>query len=215
MSSPDRELAKAIVNVGDGRGFIVEARRRRRRDRYIITAAHCLPHFPPCHTFSYTEERTYANLLGPLDSLEKTVWAECLFADPIGDIAVLGSPDNQVLENEAEAYEKLVSDIPALRIGDAMDQSDAWLFSLDDEWSKCVVGCNNFGPLWIKDAIGRIRGGMSGSPIVNINGRAIGVVCTSGGGTDLESHTEGGPNPRLTRNLPGWLLRQATRAPRA
>ena len=51
----------AIVRVGPGRGFIVEG-----QDNYIITAGHCLPHFPPCNMASYTEERTYANLLGPL-----------------------------------------------------------------------------------------------------------------------------------------------------
>jgi hypothetical protein len=53
-----------------------------------------------------------------------------------------------------------------------------------------------------------IAGGMSGSPIVADDGSAIGIVCTSGGGTDLDKHIEGGPNPRLVNNLPGWLLRQ-------
>ena len=45
-------------------------------------------------TFSHTEERTYQRLLGELIG-EPTVWAECLFADPISDVAVLGPPDNQ------------------------------------------------------------------------------------------------------------------------
>ena len=42
-------------------------------------------------TFSHTEERTYQRLLGELSG-EPTVWAECLFADPISDVAVLGPP---------------------------------------------------------------------------------------------------------------------------
>ena len=29
------------------------------------------------------------------------VWAECLFADPVADIAVLGVPDEQYLSSEA------------------------------------------------------------------------------------------------------------------
>ena len=41
---------------------------------------------------------------------------------------------------------------------------------------------------------------MSGSPIVTEIGTAIGVVCTAA------APWEGGPNPRLTHNLPGWLL---------
>ena len=42
---------------------------------------------------------------------------------------------------------------------------------------------------------------MSGSPIVTEIGTAIGVVCTAA------SPCEGGPNARLSDNLPGWLLR--------
>src|ERR1700676_4429023 len=80
-----------------------------------VTAAHCSPFFPPCHGASYTEERTYQALLAPLGS-EPSVWAECLFADPIADLAVLGSPDNQVLFDEADAYEALVDDLPSFRI---------------------------------------------------------------------------------------------------
>ena len=63
------------------------------------------------------------------------------------------------------------------------------------------------GPLWIDDAQCSIEGGMSGSPILNEDGLAIGVVCTSSGGPNLENHTAGGPNPCLTHHLPGWVLR--------
>jgi len=53
---------QAVVTVGDGRGFIVSGE----RERFIITAAHCLPGFPPCCSFSTPEERTYAAFVGPL-----------------------------------------------------------------------------------------------------------------------------------------------------
>jgi hypothetical protein len=88
-------MTNAVIRVGDGRGFIVkDAGRARfgwRNERVVITAAHCLPSFPPCHAASYSEERTYEALLGPLRQ-KPTVWAECLIVDPIGDIAVLGKP---------------------------------------------------------------------------------------------------------------------------
>jgi len=58
--------------------------------------------------------------------------------------------------------------------------------------------------LGVVDAAEGIVGGMSGSPIVANNGSAIGVICTSGGTSEV--HTEGGGNPRLVGNLPGWLL---------
>jgi hypothetical protein len=60
--------------------------------------------------------------------------------------------------------------------------------------------------LWISNAAEDIEGGMSGSPIVTENGKAIGVACLSSGGDDLH-HREGGPNPCLMRNLAGWFLK--------
>ena len=83
----EHEAESAVVTVGDGRGFVI----KHRHDRLVVTAAHCLPRFPPCHGASYLEERTYSELLAPLGD-DLAVWAECLFADPIADIAVLGSP---------------------------------------------------------------------------------------------------------------------------
>jgi hypothetical protein len=60
--------------------------------------------------------------------------------------------------------------------------------------------------VWIIGAAKKIEGGMSGSPIVNDNCFAIGVVC-AGWDTDGERWPSG-PNPRLVHNLPGWLLQE-------
>src|SRR5689334_2769291 len=72
--------AGSVVRVGEGRGFIVEARDCR-VGRLVVTAAHCLPYLPPAHPSSYTEERTYGELLGSLDEAP-TLAAECIFVDP-------------------------------------------------------------------------------------------------------------------------------------
>ncbi len=80
---------QAVIQVGDGRGFIVEPVASDPgpiNRRVVVTGAHCLPHLPPAHTFSYLEEKTYQKLLGLLDQ-EPTVWAEFLFVDPVADIA--------------------------------------------------------------------------------------------------------------------------------
>src|SRR5580700_2349124 len=96
----DSMFTNAVIKVGDGRGFVIEQRistavlkskltgRIRLRPfverRLVVTAAHCLPHFPPCHGASLLEERTYGRLLGTLDAPKRRkVWAECLFVDPI------------------------------------------------------------------------------------------------------------------------------------
>jgi len=98
------EVLPAVISVGRGRGFVIH----HDGAALVITAGHCLPYFPPCSTFSYTSERTYQALLGPLGG-ERTIWSECLFADPIADIAVLGPPDGQALTDQAEAYEALMA----------------------------------------------------------------------------------------------------------
>ena len=161
----------------------------------IITAAHCLPGFPPCHGGSHAEERTYQNLIGPLDEAP-TVWAECLFVDPVADIAVLGEPDGQIFFDECRAHEKLIELRPWLAMADPPENpATAWLLSLDREWFGCNV--EHFGGPWIiKDDLAQpIESGMSGSPILNHDRTAaIGVVCISNS-----------VNPRLAVNLPAGM----------
>jgi hypothetical protein len=167
------EAQRAVITVGEGRGFVVEGARQ----RLVITAAHCLPHFPPCAAFSHLEERTYQDLLAPLGGPPK-VWAECLFADPIGEPLV---------------------------IADAPQKGAGWMLSLDGQWFKCDL-MHQDSRVWIIGAARNIEGGMSGSPIVNDDCSAIGVVC-AGSGTDGERWPSG-PNARLVHNLPGWLLQE-------
>jgi Trypsin-like peptidase domain len=207
----DKFSAAAILKVDGGRGFVVQGR----RGRLVITAGHCLqrggePYIAPCHGASRIDERTYPNLLGPLGG-ECTISTECLFVDPIADIAVLGPPDGQELYEEAEAYEALVEEVEPLPIGEPawkegevyeipggerhvlFNHAPAWLLSLDGRWLRCTVRRNRV-MLWIEDGAEQIESGMSGSPILADDGSAIGVVCLSKGA-----------NPYLADNLPGWL----------
>ncbi len=120
--SPD-----CVVKVGDGRGFVIKYRvsillptkRLFIEHRVVVTAAHCLPKLPPACAASFAYERTYANLLGRLNDREGSVWAECLFADPVADIAVLGNPDDQELGDEADAYDQLIERAGVLKVGEA------------------------------------------------------------------------------------------------
>jgi hypothetical protein len=231
---PERALQNAlgaVVRVGHGRGFVVESVGHfGMRGRYVVTAAHCLPkrsdgqRLPPPHGFSRTEERTYKNLLAPLGK-RPSVWCECLFLDPIADIAVLGSPDNQELSKQADAYEALVEAATSLTVAEppsqpisqevaqladmekrfgqtrkvqrARRECPAFLLSLTKQWFACTVRHDPNGMLVVFNAVQEIAGGMSGSPIIAEDGTAIGIVC-------LGSES---PNPRLMGNLPGWFLR--------
>jgi hypothetical protein len=195
-------LTPAVVKVGaGGRGFIVETEQG---DRIVITAAHCVAaddrQLPRAHPWSYLHERTYQRVLGPLGKAKPTVWAECLFADPLADIAVLGSPDSQELSDQAEAYEALTSVAP-FAVGAAPKQGvkrienpfkstkfpssfevrtpgkcAALVLSLAGEWIECTV--TRRGPWLAIDQESIVKGGMSGSPIVSRAGLAIGLIST-------------------------------------
>ena len=177
----------------------------------VVTAAHCLPKLPPAHAQSRSEDRTYPKLLGSLGAAKTEVWAECLFVDPVADVAVLGCPDEQELGDEAEAYFELTENVPALRIGNAKS-GKGWVLSLDGRWIRTTLDvASGVGAL----SIDPTKGGMSGSPILNAAGRAVGVVVI---GTETTTHSgehrnlRAGPQPKLAHNLPGWLLKsQQTR----
>jgi hypothetical protein len=210
--------SRSVIRVGGGRGFVVG----RDDERFVITAAHCLPHLPPSMSFSGSIERTYAELLGRLGRRRNPVWAECCFVDPIADLAVLEAPDRQHLAKEADAYDALVSAATALPIGDLpltrspivlpaipvwetipatilgppSAECKAWLLSLDGQWFRCEVTAGNRA-LTIDWAADRLAGGMSGSPIVSDDGKAIGVAVATPGDA---------AQPSLARQLPLWLI---------
>ena len=54
------------------------------------------------------------------------------------------------------------------------------MLSLDSRWLRCALR-HSGGSLWISDAKGGIRVGMSGLPVLSDDGSAIGIVCTSTG----------------------------------
>jgi hypothetical protein len=194
---PDHRLLSAVLQVGEGRGFLVK--RRRYHDCIVITAAHCLPDLPPPHPCAFLEELTYRRLLGPLGT-EPTVWAQLLFADPVADIAVLGTPDGQVLSEQADAYDALMTSVHPLAIAEAPMQRDrkaaggeARVLSLAGRWRDGRVerrrGWLTFSPEEFFEP------GMSGSPIINMSGKAIGVASVNF------------RSPALVHHLPTGLLR--------
>jgi trypsin-like peptidase len=228
-----------VLKVGaGGRGFVLEypydvpesvlrqARerdlrlRRRRWSRVVVTAAHCLGKLPPPHAMAFADEKTY-NLLGSLDGGNANICAECLFVDPVADIAVLGTPDNQASQEmyeQAEAYEALVDVAPALRIGKPRT-GRGWILSLDGNWvpTPMKVHATLFG---VALSTGPTEGGMSGSPILSDAGTAVGVVVIGAEtvGTRRNAKEDdfpNGPQPILERDLPGRFVGCARAAKKA
>jgi hypothetical protein len=198
----------AIITVGEGRGFLMDAGPR--LERIVITAAHCLPHLPPPMTVSSAEDRMYTDFLGPIGGA-RSIWAECLFVDPVADIAVLGKPAHDDLIEESENYTAFVEGLdPLLTLGHVtfvpwfeittQKPIAGSVLSLDGEWIACDV-YRNERYLWLRNV--DIRGGMSGSPIV-VDGGAVGVI---GLGCDA-------PQASLAMHLPVWIVRALTEPPR-
>jgi hypothetical protein len=180
---------KAIVQVGHGgRGFIVGA-----RDRFVVTAAHCVPieHIPTPDMSNGPEQLTFPNIIGPLGETP-TIWCELCAYGLTDDIAAFCEPE----VDDQDQYVKF-TDAAAFAVGNPPaigSKTSAFVLSLDGKWKRCTV--NNGGRfLHISGPDRLIESGMSGSPIVDENGAAIGVVSIGSG-------------PSLIDCLPAWLLRK-------
>lgn len=206
--------ANSVITVDKGRGFIIEHRAlfdfgggfRRLRRKLVVTASHCLPHPPKMPCYSY-KETTYAKLLGPTGE-EPSVWAECLFFDPVSDLAILGEPDNQVLGEESDEYARLVEGRKPLTIA-APGTGVGYMLALDGvSWqpTPLIVHENIWGTSL---STGATLAGQSGSPIVDSRGGAVAVVSV---GTEVlnggnRTPVNSGPQPILKLRLPSWVLK--------
>ena len=194
------EATRSVVRVGKGRGFVVAAEYGR---HYVVTAAHCLPVLPPANSLS---ARTYRELLGSLHG-EPTVWAQCCYVDPVSDIAVLAEPDDQMMWHKSDAYTELFNHVPPLVIREAVNQEPLWLLGLDGEWFRSKAQVTR--RIWLYEATRPILGGMSGSPLLGEDGKAVGILCVAAG-TEDKPVTEGGPNACLANHLSCWLWKEIT-----
>lgn len=240
MRTPKHLNPACVLKVGHGRGFIIEHRVKISKapplpkdlkhisqtrvqfyfmkHRLVLTAAHCLPQFPKLGLGALDEwARHYKGLLGSLDGKTKDVWAECLFVDPVGDVAVLGTPDTQELGDQADAYASLtgdgadvglVEDVPFLQIGTPRS-GRGWVLSLDGRWVQSRLDVSSY--------IGRTslgidptEPGQSGSPVLNDAGEAVGLISSGHESTSKSGKPENhrACQPILTHNLPGWLVGQ-------
>jgi hypothetical protein len=201
------DIAKrSVVRAGGGRGFVVGSG----ENRYVITAAHCLPHQPAdVHLDHGSEEHIYSSFLGSLGSTE-TIGAELVALCAIDDVAVFYEPDGQDFYSDYTKYAELT--VHALSLGKPPKASltpqdgaeyyaSAWVLSLDCEWQNCTV--RNTGRMLsvTSGTNGLIFGGMSGSPIINDAGAVIGVV-------SMTSSSDLNWQPSVSDCLPPWLLRK-------
>jgi len=164
----------------------------------------------PTSHLTNSHELTFRNIIGSLSSENGAISAELCVYGLTDDIAVFGAPDDH---DECQRYEEFTA-AAAMTIGKLSDAAApppllgldadpaafisaleererhhahalaAYLLSLECEWQPCTM--HNGGRfLTILDGADGIKGGMSGSPIININGEAIGLVSTGGAGFNV------------------------------
>ena len=192
----DREWNGAVIAVGSWHGFVVQGV----YDRFVVTAAHCLPRLPPCNVGEYDRECLYPSLLGPPGG-QQTVAAACCFADPISDIAVLRAPNSVQYAVEFGQFVHLTDAATPLSIAEPPEASLGRIPSPDSSWSSHVV-CLAGGRLLIIGDLDKILVEMSGVPIISDQRKAIGVLCP-----DPERQALGASHPGLVGSLPTHLLR--------
>lgn len=184
-------VKNSIVKVGDGRGFVIE----HNGDRLVVTAAHCLPHLPPAHLGAYNNEKTYKNLLGRIGD-RRSIWVECIFADSVSDVAVLGAPDSQSLYDEWEAYEKFTDPLKPIQIRKAKESETVWMLGLNGLFVSGVVTNINEIRVNVRTDGNVIRPGMSGSPLLGRDGSSVSLCAIN---DDLSQ-------VNLPMCLPRWIL---------
>jgi len=200
---PSPFLTDAIIRVGNGRGFLIDTS----TGVLVITAAHCVTkteagaEFPPACAASQPRDRTYPDLLGPIGGA-LMAWAECLFIDPVADLAVLCEPDKHTFPGQTDAYTYLVADRPTLGLArPPRKMFTAWALALQGVWTRCTARSYTPHSLSVD---GPIAGAMSGSPVVTDEGRALAVI---GVAVDWPNEVpEHRGQPLLASCLPGWVL---------
>ena len=217
------EATRAVVRVEDGRGFVMEIteaipknekfrlhgkvipKNLFRTRRVVVTAAHVLPNLPPAHGDPRPEDKIYP-VVGPLDCETPSIKTECLFANPVADLAILGEADVEVYEEgeNEDAFLDLVEEATALSLTRLTNPLSGWLLSLDNQWAPCTLKLRH--GLWVFDAM-ELKAGMSGSPILLKDG-GVGGVVSNFQVKDMKTGagTQGGPQPWLPHALPGWML---------
>ena len=191
----------AIVQVGkNGRGFMCGG--------HIVTAASCLPRFSAFKPFDSKDSFEYKKILGRLGEAP-SIAAQCEFADIVSNVAVLREIPPTLEERYDGQYELTnwairfpVSAPKQSPIASSVTQQPAWVLSLEGIWVKCLAENHSSG-IRILELPFELDGRLSGSPIVDEGGAAIGIICVPIKNADRKNWID--IHPVAARCLPTWL----------
>jgi S1-C subfamily serine protease len=200
------QVAAATVRLtkGGGQGVLVPG-------DYILTAAHCIPW--PGRNHVLADDDCFESVHAQVAYRDGgNFQAELVAADPVADIAVLAQADSQQFEDDAVAFEKFanaVTSVP-LWIGTPPEREfiPVLLLTHKGTWTTGVVTQNRSpgrppGSSLCLDTDSPVLGGTSGGPVVDLDGRLIGVVSRST--RRAEGGTYPGMIPLACLALPRWV----------
>lgn len=186
-------IEKAMIRLKTGgQGVVVPG-------NMILTAAHCLTAGELA--FMGVQDQP----LQEIDCSGNKIMAQIYTVEPMRDIAVLGAPDSQIFARECLAFEKAIKRIEPVEIMiddfELPDEIPFEICSHERTWIKGTAqqGYDCEASLLIT-ATCEIKGGTSGGPVVDQEGRLLGVVSTFSKGIGEISL------PHLA--LPVWIVRQ-------
>lgn len=191
-------VEKATVDFLEkgGRGVLVEG-------GFILTAAHCIK--CTCEGDMVLGDDFTINI----QTYDNSFKIDTFAVEPMKDIAVLGSADDQQYYEDAKNFEKFYEKtIPIKMCSDkfGIDQEFvSYIFTHKKSWVKAKTISRITRLEMYTDEL--IENGTSGSPIVNANGELIGIMSQSkidSREPDTGKYFSFGSHPNLT--LPIWVL---------
>jgi hypothetical protein len=188
------ENATVTLTKKGGQGILI-------RNQMILTACHCIE-YSIAGTMALGEYYL-EGILTKKGNLKVTP----IFLDPVADIAVLGGLDGQEFYEEYNQFEEFCRNTPPVKICRNKLEVDKkfkiFIYTHEKKWITGIasLGIPGSHMLWIK-ADEAIKGGTSGSGVINEIGEIVGIVSW----TSEQDFTGGAQRPLLA--LPLWVCRK-------